>query len=389
MTLTTNEQTIHHTPIAAKPPVLKVVGVGGGGCNAVNRMIELGIGGVDFIVANTDAQALSACLAPVKLQLGPHCTRGLGAGGQPEIGQLAAEESLRTIGDALSGADMVFIASGMGGGTGTGAAPVIARIARNIGAVTIAIVTMPFTFEAGRRQVNARQGLDRIRPYTDTLISIPNDKLMEVAPRDLTLDAAFRLADDVLRQGVQSISELVNETGLINVDFAHLRRLMSQGGGSYMSIGYGQGPDKASQAVEQALHHPLLESIPIESATGIIANFTGDSSLSFYEVAEALNHMQERTGHQAEIIPGLMTDDRLGDRAQVILIITGLGGKSVSKSAPLPIPAAVKPIPIPATRVVNQPAYNQLNDRPAQERNNALTNLDMPAFIRKRYRTNG
>jgi cell division protein FtsZ len=190
MTLSTNTQTIHHTPIAARPPVLKVVGVGGGGCNAVNRMIELGIGGVDFIVANTDAQALSACLAPVKLQLGPHCTRGLGAGGQPEIGQLAAEESLRTIGDALSGADMVFIACGMGGGTGTGAAPVIARIARNMGAVTVAIVTMPFNFEAGRRQANARQGLDKIRPYTDTLISIPNDKLMEVAPRDLSLDSA-------------------------------------------------------------------------------------------------------------------------------------------------------------------------------------------------------
>ncbi len=386
---TTSTQTIHHTPIAARPPVLKVVGVGGGGCNAVNRMIELGIGGVDFIVANTDAQALSGCLAPVKLQLGPHCTRGLGAGGQPEIGQLAAEESLRTIGDALSGADMVFIACGMGGGTGTGAAPVIARIARNMGAVTVAIVTMPFAFEAGRRQANARQGLDKIRPYTDTLISIPNDKLMEVAPRDLSLDSAFRLADDVLRQGVQSISELVNETGLINVDFAHLKRLMQQGGGSYMSIGYGQGPDKANQAVEQALHHPLLESIPIESATGIIANFTGDSSLSFYEVAEAMNRMQERTGHQAEIIPGLMTDDRLQDRAQVILIITGLGGRSVSEMHPLPARNAVKPIPMPTPSAVNQPTYAQQTVEPTGDRNNALTNLDMPAFIRKRYRMNG
>ncbi|MBN2257620.1 MAG: cell division protein FtsZ [Anaerolineaceae bacterium] len=388
MTLITDTNTIHHTPIAAKPPVLKVVGVGGGGCNAVNRMIELGIGGVDFIVANTDAQALSACLASVKLQLGPHCTRGLGAGGQPEVGQLAAEESVRTIADALSGADMVFVAAGMGGGTGTGAAPVIARIARNTGAVTIAIVTMPFGFEAGRRQVNARQGVDKLRPYTDTLISIPNDKLIEVGSRDLTLDMAFRLADDVLRQGVQSISELVNETGLINVDFAHLKRLMQQGGGSYMSIGYGQGPEKARQAVDQALQHPLLESIPIESATGIIANFSGDSSLSFYEVAEAMTYMQERTGHQAEIIPGLMTDDRLVDRTQVILIITGLGGRSVSQSAPLPMPESVKPIPAQNTVQLNKSVFIQ-DHTTAQDRSNALTNLDMPAFIRKRYRTNG
>jgi cell division protein FtsZ len=193
----------------------------------------------------------------------------------------------------------------------------------------------------------------------------------------------------VLRQGVQSISELVNETGLINVDFAHLKRLMQQGGGSYMSMGYGQGPDKANQAVEQALHHPLLESIPIESATGIIANFTGDSSLSFYEVAEAMNKMQERTGHQAEIIPGLMTDDRLQDRAQVILIITGLGGRSVSEMHPLPIQNAVKPIPMPARVMTNQPTFTQQTTEPATDRNNALTNLDMPAFIRKRYRMNG
>ncbi len=345
MTFGIDPQAIQHTPISAKPPVLKVVGVGGGGCNAINRMIELGIRGVDFVAANTDAQALSACLAPVKLQLGPHCTRGLGAGGQPEIGQMAAEESIRTIGDALSGADMVFVAAGMGGGTGTGAAPVIARIAHNMDAVSIAIVTLPFGFESGRRQLNARQGLEKIRPYTDTLITIPNDKLMEVATRDLTLDLAFRLADDVLRQGVQSISELVNETGMINVDFAHLKRLMQQGGGSYMSIGYGQGEGKARQAIDQALHHPLLESIPVESATGIIANFTGDSSLGFYEVAEAMTFLQECTGHKAEIIPGLINNDRLQGRAQVILIITGLGGKAVSQEIPLPIPLAVKPIP--------------------------------------------
>jgi cell division protein FtsZ len=388
MTLGTNAQTIHHTPIAAKPPVLKVVGVGGGGCNAVNRMIELGINGVDFVVANTDAQALSACLAPVKMQLGPHCTRGLGAGGQPEIGQMAAEESIRTIGDALSGADMVFVAAGMGGGTGTGAAPVIARVAHNMGAVTIAIVTMPFAFESGRRQVNARQGLDKIRPYTDTLISIPNDKLMEVATRDLTLDLAFRLADDVLRQGVQSISELVNETGMINVDFAHLKRLMQQGGGSYMSIGYGQGEGKARQAIDQALHHPLLESIPVESATGIIANFSGDSSLSFYEVAEALTLLQERTGHQAEIIPGLMADDRLQDRAQVILIITGLGGRAVNQEIPLPIPRSIKPLPAQNSFQATQSVYTK-DGNTSTDRNNALTNLDMPAFIRKRYRMNG
>jgi len=201
--------------------VLKVLGLGGGGSNAVNRMIEMGIEGVDFIAANTDAQALHNSLAPVKIQLGPHTTRGLGSGGRPEIGEAAAEESYKELNAALAGADMVFLAAGMGGGTGTGAVPIAARVARHIGAIVVAIVSTPFGFEVGRRQTNAREGLAKLQPYTDTLITVPNDRLLQLAAKDLPLDMAFRLADDVLRQGIQGISELITQPGLINVDFAH------------------------------------------------------------------------------------------------------------------------------------------------------------------------
>ena len=204
---------IRHTPITSRQPVLKVLGLGGGGCNAVNRMIELQMSGVQFIAANTDHQALSACQAQTKVLLGARSTRGLGAGGKPEIGEAAAEESFRELATALTGADMVFLAAGMGGGTGTGSIPIAARVARALGAVTIAIVTTPFSFEAGRRQRNAQQGLDKLRKYTNTLITVPNDRLLYVAPHDLPLEMAFRLADDVLRQGIQGIAELITETG--------------------------------------------------------------------------------------------------------------------------------------------------------------------------------
>ncbi|MHB1120678.1 MAG: cell division protein FtsZ, partial [Bellilinea sp.] len=227
LTLSNNPQT--QTPITSAKPVLKVIGLGGGGSNAVNRMIELGLSGVDFIAANTDAQVLKTSLAPTKIQMGSKLTRGLGAGGNPSVGEAAAEESYRELNQALAGADMVFLTAGMGGGTGTGAISIAARVARSLGAVTVAVVTTPFMFEIGKRQVNAREGLARLRPYTDTLITIPNDRLLKVAPRDLPLEMAFRLADDVLRQGIQGISELITETGLINVDFSHIRNIMQSG----------------------------------------------------------------------------------------------------------------------------------------------------------------
>jgi cell division protein FtsZ len=323
---------VHHTPIEARQPVIKVLGLGGAGSNAVNRMMELGLAGVEYIIANTDHQALEQSIAPVKIQLGPRTSRGLGSGGKPEIGANAAEESFKEITEALQGADMVFLTAGMGGGTGTGSIPVAARIARHLGILTVAIVTMPFNFEVGRRQKNAAEGLALLRPHVDTLITVPNDRLLQIAPQDLPLDLAFRLADDVLRQGIQGISELMLETGLINVDFAHIRTLIQKGGGSYMSIGQGEGENKAVQAVERALHHPLLDEVPVEQATGIIANFSGGSDLTFLEIAEALTYLQEKTGRRADIIPGVITVDAMSDRAQVILIITGLGATAVEET---------------------------------------------------------
>ncbi len=261
-------------------PVIKVLGLGGGGSNAVNRMIELGLSGVDFIAANTDHQALQSSLAPVKIHLGPKATRGLGAGGNPAVGKAAAEESARQIAAALQGADMVFLTAGMGGGTGTGSIGVAAQIARHLGAVTIAVVTTPFSFEMGRRQKNANEGLMLLRPHTDTLISIPNDRLLHVAPRNLPLEVAFRLADDVLRQAVQGITEIITTPGMINVDFANVRHLMKLGGGSLLSIGQGQGENKAIKAIDQAIHHPLLDFSSLENAAGILINFTCGEDLS-------------------------------------------------------------------------------------------------------------
>jgi len=371
-------QPIHHTPIDAAKPVLKVLGLGGGGSNAVNRMIEMGIEGVDFIAANTDAQALHNSLAPVKIQLGPHTTRGLGSGGRPEIGEAAAEESYKELNAALAGADMVFLAAGMGGGTGTGAVPIAARVARHIGAIVVAIVSTPFGFEVGRRQTNAREGLAKLQPYTDTLITVPNDRLLQLAAKDLPLDMAFRLADDVLRQGIQGISELITQPGLINVDFAHIKRMMSNGGGSLLSIGVGQGNDKAVKAVNNALHHPLLESINLENATGIIANFTGGKELSFIEVAEALNLLQEKTNNHAEVIPGVINDERMGDRAQTILIITGIAATPVDQNFTIrkaPVSATVSAEGLPFA-VADQAAVEMIGAAPVD--------LDIPAFLRRR-----
>jgi cell division protein FtsZ len=379
------------TPI----PVLKVMGLGGGGCNAINRMIELDITGIEFLAANTDYQALQTSLASKKIQLGPEVTRGLGAGGNPEIGLQAAEESERAIADALEGADMVFLTAGMGGGTGTGSISVAARVARSMGAVTIAIVTTPFSFEMGTRQRNANQGLSELAQHTDTLIAIPNDRLLMVAPKDLPLEVAFRLADDVLRQAVQGITELITEPGMINVDFAHVRRLMKIGGGAFMSIGHGKGLTKARNAVAQALDHPLLEEISIDQAAGIIANFTGGDDLTLYEVSEVLNELHSRVGDQAEIVFGISNDERMRGRAQVILVITGLGAPTLEEVMPgislkiegaTPSHRVIAPEPLPEPVVSKVEVTEPLGAVPAGVPQYAADDLDIPAFLRRRTR---
>lgn len=377
---------IARNPIEVKLPVLKVIGLGGGGQNAVDRMIELGLTGVEFIAANTDAQVLRNSLAPQKVQLGPILTRGLGAGGDPSIGEAAAEESLKELGQALAGADMVFLTAGMGGGTGTGAIPVAARIAKSLGAVVVAIVSLPFAFEVGRRQKNAREGLAKLQQYTDTLISVPNDRLLQVAPRDLPLEMAFRLADDILRQGIQGISELITQPGLINVDFSHVRNMMKNGGGSLLAIGTGQGENRVVDALEHALHHPMLETINLEDANGIIANFTGGSDLSFAEVMDALNTLHERTNGIAEIVPGVICDEKMEDRAQVILVLTGIGATSVESSAVRQRDQVVKPAHIePGQSETNVNLHTQPMEAEFQfEMAGAEVDLDIPAFLRRR-----
>ncbi len=270
---------------------------------------------------------------------------------------------------------MVFLAAGMGGGTGTGAIPVAAEIARSVGAVAIAIVTTPFSFEMGRRQKNASEGLARLREHTHTLVAIPNDRLLYVAPHDLPIETAFRLADDVLRQAVQGIAEIITEPGLINVDFAHVRRLILLGGGALMAIGQGEGEGKVSQALKQALHHPLLDTVSLENAAGVIANFTGGTDLSLFEVQSALDSLQKQTGPQAEIVLGVINDDRMDGRVQAILMITGLGSPTLEQAfadvkKTEPQPAQVEELPM-----------TQLADFAIPS-----TNYDLPAFLRYRTR---
>ena len=370
--------------IVARIPKLKVIGLGGGGQNAVDRMIELGLNGVDFIAANSDAQVLHKSLAPTRIQLGPQLTRGLGAGGDPSIGESSAEESISDIRAALEGAEMVFLTAGMGGGTGTGAIPVVARVAKELGAVVIAIVSLPFSFEIGRRQRNAREGISRLQPYTDTLISVPNDRLLQIAPRDLPLEMAFRLADDILRQGIQGISELITQPGLINVDFANIRNMMKVGGGSLLAIGTGTGANRVHAALDRALHHPMLESINLEDAAGIIANFTGGPDLSFVEVMDALNYLHEETGGNAEIIPGIICDPRMEDRAQVILVLTGIGATSVDRVRVQHVVEKVEPDFSPQDISLSfhyQPAAEKVESESVSD---TSSNLDVPAFIRRR-----
>jgi len=306
-----------------KRTVIKIMGLGGGGSNAVNRMIELGLEGVDFIAANSDAQALGHSLAPKKVQLGPKVTRGLGAGGKPEVGEAAAIESKAEIREALEGADLVFLTAGMGGGTGTGAIPVAAEVARSLGALTVAIVTAPFTFEASRRQQNAQNGLAKLRANADTVVAVPNDKLLGLLPRQTTFEMSLRVADEVLRQGVQGLTELISKPGLINMDFANVRALMAMAGPAMMAIGQGTGEHKATIAVRQALQMPLLDLKSALCATGALVHFTGGEDLSLFEVSQAAAEITAAAPN-AEVLFGATIDPMLNGRAQVILVVTGI-----------------------------------------------------------------
>ena len=301
---------------------IKVVGVGGGGSNAVNRMISLGLEGVEFITVNTDAQALLTALAPKRMQIGEKLTRGLGAGARPEIGEKAAQESREEIMKALEGSDMVFITAGMGGGTGTGAAPVVAECAREIGALTVGVVTRPFTFEGPKRKKNADIGIENLKRNVDTIITIPNDKLLDVVDKKTPLNKAFSIADDILRQGVKGISDLIAVPGIVNLDFADVKSVMSDSGSALMGIGEASGENAPVNAVKAAIDSPLLET-SIQGARGILLNIMGaQNSLSMYEVNEASTTIHEAAHPDAEIIWGVSVDDDLGDTVTVTVVAT-------------------------------------------------------------------
>ena len=307
-----------------------VVGVGGGGNNAVNRMIDEQIAGVEFIAVNTDKQALQLCKAPTLMQIGEKLTKGLGAGAQPEVGEKAAEESAEEISAALKGADMVFVTCGMGGGTGTEAAPVVARIAKEQGALTVAVVTKPFRFESRTRMANALAGIDKLKENVDTMIVIPNDKLLEVVDRRTTMPEALKKADEVLQQGIQGITDLINVPSLINLDFADIQTVMKDKGIAHIGIGEGRGDDKALEAVKQAVASPLLETT-IQGASHVIINISGDITLM--DASDAADYVQELAGENANIIFGAMYDDTRSDEATITVIATGLHnvGGSASK----------------------------------------------------------
>lgn len=306
---------------------IKVIGIGGGGCNAVNTMIRAGLSGVEYIVANTDSQALKASLAETKVQLGADITKGLGAGANPEIGRKAALDEYERLSEVIEGADMVFVTAGMGGGTGTGAAPVIAKLAREMGALTVGVVTKPFLFEGRKRFRQAEEGIHVLEENVDSLITIPNQRLLYLAGESLSLVDTFKKADDVLLNAVRGISDLINNTGHINADFADVKTVMANKGLALMGTGLCAGPDRAIKAATEAISSPLLEDITIDGATGIIINITGNSSLTMHETNEAVTLIMEAADEDAEIIFGTVIDDQMEDDVKVTVVATGLGGK--------------------------------------------------------------
>ncbi|QTD42398.1 cell division protein FtsZ [Sporosarcina sp. Te-1] len=375
--------------------VIKVIGVGGGGNNAVNRMIEHGVQGVEFIAVNTDAQALKLSDANVKLQIGAKLTRGLGAGANPEVGKKAAEESKEQIEEALRGADMVFVTAGMGGGTGTGAAPVIAQVAKDLGALTVGVVTRPFTFEGRKRSTQAIGGITAMKESVDTLIVIPNDKLLEIVDKNTPMLEAFREADNVLRQGVQGISDLIATPGLINLDFADVKTIMSNKGSALMGIGMSTGENRAAEAAKKAISSPLLET-SIDGAKGVIMNITGGSNLSLFEVQEAADIVASASDEDVNMIFGSVINDDLKDEIIVTVIATGFneeqlsqvrtnrgagfGGTRQREAQPVQHTA-------PSRREETQQHHQQSEPpRQPQQTNQQEEALDIPTFLRNRQR---
>ena len=346
---------------------IKVIGVGGAGNNAVNRMIEAGIKNVEFIAVNTDRQALQLSKASTKIQIGEKLTRGLGAGANPDIGAQAAEESRTEVAEALRGADMVFVTAGMGGGTGTGAAPIVAGTAKEMGILTIGVVTKPFTFEGKKRLAQAERGIESLKGKVDTLVVIPNDKLLQVIDRKTSIIEAFRMADDVLRQGVQGISDLIAVPGLINLDFADVKTIMLDRGMAHMGIGRASGENRAEDAAKQAIQSPLLET-SIEGARGVIINITGGSDVGLHEANTAAELVQRSADPEANIIFGSVTDDSMGDEIQITVIATGFENEDEKVQK--------------ATDIVNKAWERRMNPISSSESNNS-NELDIPTFLRK------
>ena len=375
---------------------IRVVGVGGGGCNAVNRMIDESVGGVDFIAVNTDNQALLLSDAAIRVRIGEKLTRGLGSGGDPTQGEKAATESMEELYEVLEGSDMVFITAGMGGGTGTGAAPVVAKVSRELGALTIGVVTRPFMFEGSRRSRSAEEGIEKLKEHVDTLIVIPNDRLLELTDKRVSLTESFSMADDVLRQGIQGISELITVPGLINLDFADVKTIMSEGGAALMAVGYGEGDDRARIAAEQAISSRLLD-VTIDGAQGILFNVTGGLDMSLYEVNQAAAIIRETAHPDANMIFGAVVDENMGEGIRITVVATGfehgptrrqmLQQQFTSRPKPAtssrPASSASPVTPAPSREQVDVPAGQPVREE-KQAPKFSPNNLDIPAFLRRR-----
>ena len=356
---------------------IKVVGIGGGGGNAINRMIEAGIQGVQFLVANTDLQSLKASQASVKLQIGEKLTRGLGVGGDPEKGRQSALEDTEKIIEALEGADMVFITAGLGGGTGTGAGPIIASLATELGALTVAVVTKPFRFEGRRRQRQAEQGLNELRECVDTVITIPNERLLNAVPKGTRFQESFRLVDDVLLQAVQGISDIITVPGLINVDFADVKAIMEGMGIALMGTGSATGDNRALEATQRAISSPLLEEASIEGAKGLLVNVSGGADLTLYEVNEAMSIIHDSADPDANIIFGAVLDERLTNEMKITVIATGFD-KAAAAVEPSRAFAATQPV-IADSRVTGPIGIPGASAEPLRHED-----INVPAFIRKK-----
>ena len=355
---------------------IKVIGVGGAGNNAVNRMIDMGIKGVDFIAVNTDRQALQTSKASTKIQIGEKITRGLGAGANPDIGAQSAEESKSEIAEVLRGADMVFVTAGMGGGTGTGAAPIVASTAKEMGILTIGVVTKPFTFEGKKRLSQAERGIESLKGKVDTLVVIPNDKLLQIIDRKTSIIEAFKMADDILRQGVQGISDLIAIPGLVNLDFADVKTIMLNQGMAHMGVGKASGENRAEDAAKEAIQSPLLET-SIEGAKGVIINITGGEDLGLHEVNTAAELVQRSVDPEANIIFGTVTDPNMSDEIQITVIATGFetNGEPISS--------------IGVENIVSKTWEKKINSIPAStESNSSQNDLDIPSFLRKNKNKN-